>query len=467
MPMKRHFKYLEEITYRQGTTVREVMQNIGKTVCYTENKGFGLIINENRVCVGVVTDGDIRYYMLSNNSLDDSIEKVMNRDFIFSWIDDSYHQILRKFDLRIRNLPILDRDGHPVDLYKYSRFVASARVEPKIIRARVPVRVSFSGGGTDMSQFMNHTSTAVLSSTINKYCTASVIVRNDDKINIISKDLNLRYNADNVSEIKYGDQMDLIKAAVKIMQPGFGFDLETFAEFEPGTGLGGSSAVAVSVIGALNYFRNENQLDIYHIADLAYQVERIDLGIEGGWQDQYATSFGGFSWIEFRKNEVLVNPLRIQRNTLLELEYNLMLFRLGGVRESSKLQKQHIADLNNQNGKKSSYFSEMVEMATRMKETLLKGDVKKFGDLLHDSWGQKKKLGGWVTNSHIEECYEAARRIGALGGKLLGAGGSGYLLIYASPLYQKEIQEVLESKGACLDSIKFNTDGLEVWSTKK
>ena len=156
----------------------------------------------------------------------------------------------------------------------------------------------------------------------------SVITRDDKKVHITSKDLEINYISDSIDKIEYGDDLDLIKAAVKIMKPNFGFDLETFAEYEPGTGLGGSSAVVVAVLGALNYFRNENQLDLYQIADLAYQVERIDMKIQGGWQDQYATAFGGFNWIEFRKNEVLVNPLKLNRNTQLELEYNLMLFRL-------------------------------------------------------------------------------------------------------------------------------------------
>ena len=120
------------------------------------------------------------------------------------------------------------------------------------------------------------------------------------------------------------------------MQPGFGLEVETYSEVEPGTGLGGSSALVVSVIGALNYFRNQRQLDIYQISDLAYQVERIDMDIKGGWQDQYSTAFGGFSWIEFGKDQVIVNPLLLRRETLLELEYNLMLFRIGMNRDSGK-----------------------------------------------------------------------------------------------------------------------------------
>ena len=244
--------------------------------------------------------------------------------------------------------------------------------------------------------------------------------------------------------------------------------METFAEFEPGTGLGGSSAVAVSVIGALNHFRNETRLDVYHIADLAYQVERIDLGIAGGWQDQYATTFGGFNWIEFRQDEVVVTPLRIPRATVMELEYNLMLFRVGELRNSGKLQSLQIDKIkrNDETDGLKQHFSEMADLARSMKESLLKGKVKLFGDLLHLSWELKIKINGEVSNELIDEYYSTARNHGALGGKLLGAGESGYLLVYASPLYQKKIRQALEAKGAQFESIRFNQNGLEVWTAQ-
>ena len=306
----------------------------------------------------------------------------------------------------------------------------------------------------------------MLSSTINKYCTASVIIRNDDEVHISSKDLNLKYTAKNFNEIEYGDDLDLIKAAVNIMQPEYGFNLETFAEFEPGTGLGGSSALVVSVLGALNFFRNEQQLDIYQISDLAYQVERIDMNIYGGWQDQYATAFGGFSWIDFRQNEVVVNSLNLHKATLLELEYNLMLFRLGGNRSSSRIQEKYMRDIDS-NNKNLKSFKMMIALAVNMKDALLKGDINKFADLLHESWKYKRKMNEEVTNDFVEDCYNTARDLGALGGKLLGAGGSGYLLIYASPLYQKRIKEVLAEKGVIQEFFRFSPKGLEVWSTKK
>lgn len=460
------FKYLNQIIYNEDASLKDVLSDLGKWAEFLDNKGFGIIVDDDGKCKGVLTDGDVRRKVLKNVDLETPVKNVMNKDFIYVSVNDNYHHILRQFDKDITILPVIDLNGKLVDLYKYSEFVVSARNDLRIIRARVPCRVSFSGGGTDMSSYINKTPTSVLSATINKYCTCSIIVGKDNKIYISSKDLNLKYTAENYNDIELGDDLDLIKSSVKIMQPNFGFELETHAEFAPGTGLGGSSAVVVSVLGALNYFRNEQQLDIYQLADLAYQVERIDMRIKGGWQDQYATAFGGFSWINFRKNEIIVNPLLLRKETILELEYNLMLFRLGETRSSSEIQKSHISKIE-KNSTNLDSFSEMTELSVKMKESLLKGEIKSFADFLHESWIIKQKINSSVSNDLVEECYNTARELGALGGKLLGAGGSGYLLIYSSPLYQKKIIEALAKKGVTQEIFKFSQDGLEVWSTKK
>lgn len=457
------FKALKNIIFKDSVSIKEILKSFEKYAALTGG-GFAIIENSHGKCVGVVTDGDIRRRLLKNSSMDEPVSSAMNRDFVHVLAHDSNHKILRQFDKNINILPVL-KNGFVVDLYKYSNFMASSRFEEKIIRARVPVRVSYSGGGADMSDYINENPAMVLSSTINKYCTASILVREDDEIHIHSKDLNITYKTKSLNDIRFGDDLDLIKSAIKIMQPKFGFNIETYAEFEPGTGLGGSSSVVVSVLGALNYFRNEKQLDVYQLADLAYQVERIDMRINGGWQDQYATAFGGFSWIEFFKNKVIVNPINLQRSTQLELEYNLMLFKLGKNRKSSLIQKNHIKNIKSKSNEKM--LSKMVKLAKKMKESLLLGNVKKFADLLHDSWVLKQRFNNQITNDYIENCYQISRNLGALGGKLLGAGMSGYLLIYASPLYQNKIRDGLKKEGAIYEPFKFSNAGLEVWSTNR
>ena len=249
------FEYLERIIFQQSVSLKEVLERFNETAIHTDKSGFGLITDDMGKCIGVVSDGDIRRKLVKNISIDAPVEIAMIKDFSFVNQEDDAHKVLRQFDKKIINLPVLDQKGKPVDLYQYSRFVASSHSKQKIIRARVPVRVSYSGGGTDMSNFINTNSACVLSSTINKFCTASIIVRDDDEVHIISKDLNLKYSAKNIFEIEYGDDLDLIKAAVKIMEPKFGFTLETFAEFEQGTGLGGSSAIVVFCFGGIELFQ--------------------------------------------------------------------------------------------------------------------------------------------------------------------------------------------------------------------
>ena len=460
------FEHLDKIIFSSDSSLKDVLEKLNDSASYTQG-GFGLVVDDENKCIGVITDGDIRRKLLIGISLDAPIINYINKDF--KYVEKNYdsHMALRIFDSKITNIPVLDNNKEIIDLLQYNDFKASSRFSSKIIRARVPVRVSFSGGGTDMSDFINANPTSILSSTISKYCTCSVLVRADSKITIQSKDLDLFYSANSIDKILYGDDLDLVKAAIKIMQPKFGFDLEILAEFDSGTGLGGSSAIVVSVIGALNYFRNESQLDNYQIADLAYQVERIEMNRKGGWQDQYATCFGGFNWLEFKSDDILVTPLRLSSETTLELEYNLMLFRVGETRKSADIQEEHISDLKSNSELMKPKYLEMIDVSSQMRVALLKSNLKKFGDLLDKAWFIKKEIGSRVTNKEIDEYYKTAKEAGALGGKLLGAGSGGYLLIYSSPLYQKKIIGLLEEKGAIFEPFRFSQKGLEVWATMR
>jgi D-glycero-alpha-D-manno-heptose-7-phosphate kinase len=460
------FESINRIIFREKETISAVLKRFNETAVMTEQKGFGLVTNQLGELTGVVSEGDIRRKLLEGVSIKSPIIHAMNRRYAYVTQKHTTHQILRLFDVQIVNLPLVDEQHRPVDLYRCTQFKASAYAQPRIIRARVPVRVSFSGGGTDVSHYINQNHASLLSSTINKYCTASVLPRSDNNIEIVSNDLKKSYQVSNLEEISYDGQLDLLKAAVRMMQPEFGFTLETFSEFEVGTGLGGSSAMTVAVIGALNSFRKESQLDLYQIADLAYQSERIELGIEGGWQDQYATTFGGFNWVEFQRDEIIVHPLRLQKDIILELEFNMMLFRIGGQRDSGSIQEGLIQELTNSKVSQATWEA-MSDLAVEMKENLLRGKLKKFGDLLHNAWQMKKKMNRKVSSPLVEQCYQTAREIGALGGKLLGAGKEGYLLLYASPLHQRSIQAALEEQGCRLETLRFTENGLEVWSTSR
>lgn len=457
---------LNSIIFTEHTLAHDILIGMNKTAHHTENKGFAIIVNEKNACVGVVTDGDLRNYLSQNSDLYIPISEILNKNFVYAHPDEETNTILRKFEKNILNLPILDKCLRPIGLLNYSKFSVFQRSREHIIRARAPGRISFSGGGTDMSEIFGSAPTSVLSTAIDKFCVTSLMSRDDDAVHIYSKDLNLRYSAENIDNIKWGDDLDLIKSAIKMMKPKIGFNIEISSEIEIGTGLGGSSAVVTSVLAALNELNPIKMLDKYAISDLAYQVERMEMKMAGGWQDQYSSVFGGVNWIEFNQDDILVNPLRIDRDTLLELHYNLMLFRVGASRKSSEIH-QHIYAKKLTSVNREKFLRQMASNTKGIKKALLKGNVKEFGDYLHHSWMLKNTMNNNVSNKHINELYTIARDIGALGGKLLGAGRSGYLLLYASPLYQEKITEVFAERGVYKQNFNFNPNGVEIWKVPK
>jgi D-glycero-alpha-D-manno-heptose-7-phosphate kinase len=457
------FPYFDKIIFNEEQTLKVVMNAFETFAIHTMGRGFAMVVDDTGKLTGIVTDGDLRRGIIKGEHKDAPISRVMNRQFICASIHDSSHQILRLFENPIKQIPILDETGVPVDLIQFSMFTAAARNSFRVIRSRAPVRISFCGGGTDMSFYFNSKVGRVLSTTINKFAYCSIRVRGDAKIRLVSRDYNIVEEVDSLSMLKYGSKLDLIKACIRLMEPDFGFDMETFSEIEPGTGLGGSSAVAVSVIGVLNHFRNETHLDYYSLADLAYQSERIELKIAGGWQDQYASMFGGMNLIEFKSNDILVIPLRIPKDVLLELRYNLLLFRFGGSRVSGDIASDQRKTYRRA-VEKIQLYDVLSELTLRMQQSLLRGDTQSFGKLLHDSWEIKKQFSSKISSSQIENLYATAIEEGAIGGKVLGAGESGYLLLYCDASRQSAVIQALKEKGAMPETFDFTSEGLQVWA---
>ena len=442
------------------------MSGFSESAIHTNGMAFGVVMDPDGQCVGVITDGDIRRKLVEGMSLETPVKEAMNKDFISASDHSTSHQILRLFDKNVKHIPVLDNQNKLMDLLLFNDFNASSRIEEKVIRARAPVRVSFVGGGTDMSYYFKNRTGYVLSSTINKYCYASVRVYPDRNIKLISKDYHEQIEVENINQLSDGNSLDLVQACVKLMEPNFGFELETYSEIEPGTGLGGSSAIAAAVIGALNHFRNENHLDKYHLADLAYQAERIEIGVAGGWQDQYATVFGGLNLIEFRHDEIIVFPLRIPDDVFLELHFNLLLFRFGETRKSGDIASDQQKEFNKSHHFLEQQYEQLSQLTLKMKDALLKGSLKEFGSQLHYGWEIKKKFSFKISNSFIDDLYNTARQAGAIGGKVLGAGEGGYMLIYCDPSFQPFVIDALQSKGVHLENFDFVDSGLKTWVTK-
>ena len=284
-----------------------------------------------------------------------------------------------------------------------------------------------------------------------------------------SRDLNTVADFELGVPLTYDGNLDLIKACINRLLPSMasheaGIELHIETEAPPGSGLGASSALVVAVVGAFCRWRHI-ELDDYDLAHLAWEIEREDLGVPGGMQDQYAATFGGFNFIEFRGGrDVLVNQLRLPTRTVNELQYNLVLVFTGNTRTSARIIEAQVAGYERHLRDVVAAFDRIKALTVAAKEALLKGKLNDLGALLHEEWLEKKRTAHSVTTDHVEELYDEARKAGALGGKLSGAGGGGFMFLYCPAERKRAVTERLTVLGAQVLPIAFTHEGLVSWS---
>jgi D-glycero-alpha-D-manno-heptose-7-phosphate kinase len=334
-----------------------------------------------------------------------------------------------------------------------------------IIRSRAPLRISFGGGGTDVAPYCDERGGLVLNATINRYAYVTIIPNDTGLIRLRSLDYNheVIYSAD--AEVPPFDfQMDLAKGVIKrlVEDPQTGFDLFTHTDCPPGSGLGASSTMMVALIGAFNTWKDLG-LDSYQIAQLAFDIEREDLGIKGGKQDQYCAAFGGFNFMEFGKDSVRVNSLSIPDVMVSELEYSLVLAYTGTSRESSKIIASQIENFSRKDHDSTAAMDRTRQMAIEMREELINGRLSNFGKLLHEAWQAKKGMSDHISNPHIDRLYDSARDAGALGGKISGAGGGGFMYFFTDFDKRREVEEALNAQGAEIVHFGFSRNGVQTW----
>jgi D-glycero-alpha-D-manno-heptose-7-phosphate kinase len=307
---------------------------------------------------------------------------------------------------------------------------------------------------------------AVLSATINRYAHGTLRPRTDERIRIESLDLGIALEYGAGESVDYDGKLDLVKAAIQRvaqLEEPRGIDLFLHTAAPPGSGLGASSALIVNLIGLLSDYHKLSLTD-YEIAHAAWQVERQDLNLRGGLQDQYAATFGGFNFIEFHADRVVVNPLRIHSTTVLELESNLLLCFTGATRAGDHIIEDQTSRYEASDEGALIGLRTQKELATAMKEALLVGKLSEFGRLLGVAWEHKKKMSGRISTPLIDTAYEAARESGALGGKVTGAGGGGYMLFYCEPGRRHKVSARLSELGLEETEFSFDHKGLRTWS---
>lgn len=343
-----------------------------------------------------------------------------------------------------------------------------------IVRSKAPLRISFAGGGTDVSPYPEEKGGAVLNCTIDKFAYATLSIRGSDAgtTRVHSLDYNLSASYDRPEDLIYNGELDLVKAALKVLRPspengGDGSDLELFlhSDAPPGTGLGSSSTMCVALVGAFQQYLKPAWTD-YDVAELAYRIEREELGIRGGRQDQYAAAFGGFNFMEFHGKSTIVNPLRIHPDVLNELAYRLLLCYTGTSHYSNDIIERQQASYKEKRHDTVEALDATRRLAIDMKNELLRGRIDEMGRLLDEGWQLKKQFTEGISNDRIDTFYSRAREAGALGGKLVGAGGGGYILLFCDFERRANVAKAVESSGGRVVDFSLEPAGLRSWMVR-
>lgn len=340
-----------------------------------------------------------------------------------------------------------------------------------MVRSRAPLRLGLAGGGTDVSPYSDLYGGAILNATISMYAYATIVPRNDGKIVLNSIDRNVRIEMDSEISLELDGNLDLLKGVYNRVVRDYtrtplSFELTTYVDAPAGSGLGSSSALVVAILGAFAEWL-KIPLGEYELAHLAYEIERKDLMLAGGKQDQYAAAFGGFNFMEFYDGDrVIVNPLRIKPEIVNELQFNLVLYYTGTSRLSSKIIEAQVEKVSSKEEKSIEAMHKLKEQAILMKEAILKGNLGQIGELLDYGWQYKRNLADGITNPVIDEIYEAAKKAGATGGKISGAGGGGFMMLYCPGTTRYRVIEALQKFGGEFRRYQFVNYGLETWEVR-
>ena len=337
-----------------------------------------------------------------------------------------------------------------------------------LVRSKAPLRLGFAGGGSDVSPYSDLYGGAILNASINMFAYATIEPADNGLIvlNAIDRGEQVTLAAEHCLDT--AGELSLLKGVYnrvvkELASPPLSFVLTTYVDAPPGSGLGSSSTLVVAVLGAFAAWLRL-PLGEYDLAHLAWEIERKDLGMAGGKQDQYAATFGGFNFMEFSADDkVIVNPLRVKQDSLNELEFNLLLYYTGTSRLSSSIIENQARNVAQKDAKGLEATHKLKEQATMMKEAILKGRFDEIGEILGYGWKYKKEMANGITNPLLDEIYETAIRAGATGGKISGAGGGGFMMFYCPGNSRYKVIQSLQRFGGEFRRFKFEPNGNQSW----
>jgi D-glycero-alpha-D-manno-heptose-7-phosphate kinase len=339
-----------------------------------------------------------------------------------------------------------------------------------IIRSKAPLRLGLAGGGTDIKTYYDLYGGYVLNATIDMYAYCILEPLDNGKIVFYAADLDIEEEYDSGENLPVTNALQLHSGIYNRIVSGYNggrplsLKMTTYSDAPAGSGLGSSSTMVVAIIKAYTEWLNL-PLGEYDMASLAYTIEREDLGLAGGKQDQYAATFGGFNFMEFYQDgNVIVNPLRLKRWIRNELEASLVLFYTGISRESANIIKKQIENTEKKDTRSVESMHEVKSQAVLMKVALLKGDFKGFSECLLNGWKAKRSMADSISNSFLDDLYQYALDNGAESAKISGAGGGGFMMIYANPANRIKLIKALKKKQGYVITTSFTEIGTQAWT---
>ncbi len=336
-----------------------------------------------------------------------------------------------------------------------------------IIRSKAPLRVGFAGGGTDISPYCDTYGGYILNATINLYTHCTIETSDTNTIELYASDIHEHQTFDSAPELPLDGQLSLCKGVynriMKDYNPGsLSFKMTTYSDVPPGSGLGSSSTMVVCILKAFVEWLHL-PLGEYELAQLAFEIERADLKFPGGKQDQYAAAFGGFNFMEFYHDRIIVNPLRIKRWIIDELEASMILFYTGASRVSDAIIAEQISNTSNNNCKTIEAMHKIKESTSEMKRFLISGNIKEFARSLGNAWEYKKKTAQSISTPEIDLLYKNVIQQGAYAGKVSGAGGGGFTFFIVDPAKKQDIINFLQTQPGSVVHFSFNEGGCHGW----
>lgn len=436
---------------------------------FNKNKVNYLVVTEDSLKVlGVITEGDIRRYFLEKKNTNAKIKDCMKTKYIYAKTDTLYEKCIKLLDDKIKFLPILDKKKRLVDIYTNENISYKLKTKNYNYHCRSPLRISFCGGGSDVTYFFKNYESVVLNATINLYSNCIVTIRNDSKIIISSHNLSKKIQFElsdgfHIVKKEYPN-FEFVIELISIIKPQMGFNMTLYSDAPIGSGLGGSSALASSILGSLSLAFNKDYSK-RDLSELSYAAERYSLNIPGGWQDQYSTVMGGFNIMKFSKKYNSIIPLNIKKDILYQLEDMIFLCFIDKKRNKINPHSDQIKNFKENSIQIKNYLRQNVRISNMMIEDIVNDQINSFIEKINLLWSLKKKTSSMISNKYVDKMINFLLKSGAKSTKLLGAGVGGYIIAFVPYENQQDFKDKLNKRNFNFKKINFDLSGLVSWRT--